>query len=285
MVTRTTQDILEESTLRPFHTGKPPKFPDIEKYSIFLSTTSTSTTNIEVAFPDRKMDKKSEAWISGDRVAAFDSFDSDTTMDNDTTENTSDSIVQDVDITAMAADSDSITTMASSVTDNDTTDDLSESTDDFSTTTHSISITCCPSPSSSDSTTGSTTGSTTSTPHCILKPTHFSSTSPLIRRNLNIFPRPEWAGVKLARQKSDQEQRVFAKKQCVRFCGDQEEEEEEEDEEEGHLEEDKSKEEGKGEERFWGLEPQRRNQDRREGGTFMESFWRVGDENIRGIEA
>ncbi|THY01297.1 hypothetical protein D6D03_05907 [Aureobasidium pullulans] len=285
MVTRTTQDILEESTLRPFHTGKPPKFPDIEKYSIFLSTTSTSTTNIEVAFPDRKMDKKSEAWISGDRVAAFDSFDSDTTMDNDTTENTSDSIVQDVDITAMAADSDSITTMASSVTDNDTTDDLSESTDDFSTTTHSISITCCPSPSSSDSTSSdSTTGSTTSTPHCILKPTHFSSTSPLIRRNLNIFPRPEWAGVKLARQKSDQEQRVFAKKQCVRFCGDQEEEEEE-DEEEGHLEEDKFKEEGKREERFWGLEPQRRNQDRREGGTFMESFWRVGDENIRGIEA
>ncbi|THY49920.1 hypothetical protein D6C97_07173 [Aureobasidium pullulans] len=284
MVTRITQDILEESTLRPFHTGKPPKFPDIEEYSIFLSTTSTSTTDIEVAFPDRKMDKKSEAWISGDRVAAFDSFDSDTTMDNDTTENTSDSIVQDVDITAMAADSDSITTMASSVTDNDTTDDLSESTDDFSRTTHSISITCCPSPSSSDSTSSdSTTGSTTSTPHCILKPTHFSSTSPLIRRNLNIFPRPEWAGVKLARQKSDQEQRVFAKKQCVRFCGDQEEEEE--DEEEGHVEEDKFKEEGKGEERFWGLEPQRRNQDRREGGTFMESFWRVGDENIRGIEA
>lgn len=89
--------------------------------------------------------------------------------------------------------------------------------------------------------------------------------------------------MKLARQKSDQEQRVFAKKQCVRFCGDQEEEEE--DEEEGHIEEDKSKEEGKGEGKNWGLEPQRRNQDRREGGTFMESFWRVGDEHVCGVEA
>ncbi|KAG2166881.1 hypothetical protein JADG_006620 [Aureobasidium aubasidani] len=68
--------------------------------------------------------ERSEAWISGDRVAAFDSFDSDTTMDNDTTENTSDSIVQDVGIIAMAANSDSITTMANSITDNDTTDDL-----------------------------------------------------------------------------------------------------------------------------------------------------------------
>ncbi|TIA12729.1 hypothetical protein D6C80_06661 [Aureobasidium pullulans] len=263
---------------------------NIEEYFIFMPTTSTSTTNIEVTSSNRKMDKindmleRSEAWISGDRVAAFDSFDSDTTMDNDTTENTSDSIVQDVGIIAMAANSDSITTMANSITDNDTTDDLSESTDDFSTTTHSISITCCPSPSSSDSTSSdSTTGSTTSTPHCILKPTHFSSTSPLIRRNLNIFPRPEWAGVKLARQKSDQEQRVFAKKQCVRFCGDQEEEEE--DEEEGHIEEDKSKEEGKGEGKNWGLEPQRRNKDRREGGTFMEGFWRVGDEHVCGVEA
>ncbi|THZ77027.1 hypothetical protein D6C84_08628 [Aureobasidium pullulans] len=254
---------------------------NIEEYSIFLSTTSTSTTNIEVAFPDRKMDKKSEAWISGDRVAAFDSFDSDTTMDNDTTENTSDAIVQDVDINTMTEDSDSITTMANSVTNNDTTDDLSESTDDFSTTTHSISITCCPSPSSSDSTSSdSTTGSTTSTPHCILKPTHFSSTSPLIRRSA-IFPRPEWAGVKLARQKSDQEQRVFAKKQCVRFCGD----EEEEDGGDEERQEEEEEEEEKGEGRNWGLEPQRRNQDRREGGTFMESFWRVGDEDVCGVEA
>lgn len=77
--------------------------------------------------------------------------------------------------------------------------------------------------------------------------------------------------MRLARQKSDQEQRVFAKKQCVRFYGD-EEDEEGEDEEEGNTEEDKFKEEGKGEGKNWGLEPQRRNHDRREGGTFMESF-------------
>lgn len=89
--------------------------------------------------------------------------------------------------------------------------------------------------------------------------------------------------MRLVRQKSDQEQRVFAKKQCVRFCGD--EEGEEEDEEEGNTEEDNFEEEGKGEERFWGLEPQRRNQDRREGRTFMESFWRVGDEDVCGVEA
>ncbi|THY18327.1 hypothetical protein D6D01_07306 [Aureobasidium pullulans] len=248
--------------------------------------------------------ERSDASIAGNSIAALDSMDSDTTMDNDTTENTSDSIVQDVDTTTMADESDSTTTMANSITDNDATDDLSDSTDDsadmaihisnpmdntsdlitntptlISTTIHSISITCCPSPSSSSSSSSdSTTGSTTSTPPCILKPTHFSSTSPLIRRNLNTFPRPEWAGVRLARQKSDQEQRVFAKKQCVRFCGD--EEGEEEDEAEGDIEEDNFEEEGKGEGKNWGLEPQRRNQDRREGGTFMESFWRVGDEEV-----
>ncbi|THX66554.1 hypothetical protein D6D05_10219 [Aureobasidium pullulans] len=279
-----------------------------------MPTTSTSTTNIEVAFPNRKMDtindmlENSEAWISGDRVASFDSFDTDTTMDrtimdNDTTNNTSTSTLQDVDTTTMADDSDSITTMDGPFLNNNTTVDPSNSPENetntaidtsnlitntptlISTTTHSISITCClspscsPSPSSSSS--DSTTGSTTSTPHCILKPTHFSSTSPLIRRNLNTFPRPEWAGVKLARQKSDQEQRVFAKKQCVRFCGD----EEDEDGGDEERQEEEEEEEEKGEGKNWELEPQRRNQDRREGGTFMESFWRVGDEHVCGVEA
>ena len=86
--------------------------------------------------------------------------------------------------------------------------------------------------------------------------------------------------MKLARQKSDQEQRVFAKKQCVRFYGDGEEE----GEEVGGKEEEEEEEE-RGEGKNWGLEPQRRNQDRREGGTFMESFWRVGDEHVCGVEA
>lgn len=71
----------------------------------------------------------------------------------------------------------------------------------------------------------------------------------------------------------------------MRFCGDEEDEDGGDEERQEEEEEEEEKGEGKGEGKNWGLEPQRRNQDRREGGTFMESFWRVGDEHVCGVEA